>query len=101
MSGEQSAKQHFDAGLQAYRDGRFADAVSAFQQGLQIDKNHWEMRLYLGMAHARLGNSREAKQEFLSVRDFASDPEIRRKANAAFQALTPTASQQGIRKLDK
>jgi Flp pilus assembly protein TadD len=100
MSEQPSAKQYFDVALQAYREGQFNEAISAFQQGLQLDKNAWEMRLYLGMAHARLGNSREAKQEFLSVRDFASDPEMRKKANAAFQALTPSASQQGVRKLN-
>ncbi|HEY9792259.1 MAG TPA: hypothetical protein V6D22_17780 [Candidatus Obscuribacterales bacterium] len=91
----------FDSGLQAYRTGDYGNAVMIFLKGLEQEKDHWEMRLYLGMAYARVGNALEAKKEFMSVRDFARDPDHRRKANAALQALSPNASGTNIKKLSE
>jgi Flp pilus assembly protein TadD len=99
MSELVTAQSCFEAGLQAYRTGDFNFAVTSFLLGLEKDKTHWEMRLYLGMAYCRVGSLREAKNEFITVRDFSPDSELRRKANAAFQAMAPTASQTGIKKL--
>jgi Flp pilus assembly protein TadD len=99
MSELVTAQSCYDAGLEAYRNGDFSFAVTSFLVGLEKDKTHWEMRLYLGMAYARMGSQREAKNEFITVRDFSPDAELRRKANAALAAMTPTASQTGIKKL--
>jgi Flp pilus assembly protein TadD len=94
-----SAKEYFSAGMLAYQQGNFPQAIEDFLHGLQWEQQNWDTRLYLGMAYARLGKLREAKQEFLSVRDMSLDPELRRKAAAALTALTPSASQQSIKKL--
>jgi hypothetical protein len=91
----------FESGLQAYRAGDFGNAVMIFIKGLEEDKDNWEMRLYLGMAYARLGHPREAKTEFLAVRDFARDPDHRKKANAALQALSASVSGQSIKKMSE
>lgn len=96
-----SADDCFQLGLALYQSGEFQQAVETFLLGLGEKKDHWEMRMYLGMCHARLGNVAEARQEFLAVRDFGTDSEIRRKANAALNAMAPTASQQGIKKLSE
>jgi Flp pilus assembly protein TadD len=96
---ELSATDCFNSALEAYRNGDFGQAVAAFLLGLQEDKNNWGMRLYLGMTYARLGNTREAKQEFLLVRDMSPDPELRKKAASAVNVLSPTASQANIKKL--
>src|SRR5271155_3122366 len=60
---EVSALEYFNAGMLAYREGNFQQAVDDFLLGLKKDNQSWDMRLYLGMAYSRLGKLREAKQE--------------------------------------
>lgn len=82
------AQSIFDEGLAHYQEGAFVQAEEAFKRGLALDQQAWEMRFYLGMTYARQGKMREAKQEFLSVRDMCPTPEIRNRAAAAFVAMT-------------
>lgn len=89
----------FDQGLYFYREGRFQDALASFKEGLGSDAGHWEMRLYLAMTHARLGNLADAKREFLTVRDLCPNNELRKKAASALGAVNPVISQQSIKKL--
>lgn len=83
----QTARQYFDEALDFYRNSEFDKALTSFTLGLAIDGNAWEMRMYLGMTCARLGHLREAKKEFLSVRDLCPDPELRRRAGSAVAAM--------------
>ncbi len=96
-----NADSLFNQGLQHYREGKFAEALQCFQEGLTLDQGHWEMHLYKGMCQARLGNLVEAKREFLNVRDFCPSNEFRTKAAAALGALSPAISQQSMQKLSK
>ena len=97
MSG--SAQILFGEGLQLYRDGQFELARVSFIKGLAENQGHWEMHLYLGMTHARLGDLTNAKREFLNVRDLCPDNELRKRAASALSAISPAVSQQGVKKL--
>ncbi len=82
------AISNFDEGVASYQAGLFLEAEDALKRGLAQDQMAWKMRFYLAMTYARLGKSREARLEFMSVRDFCPDPDMRNRATTAFTALT-------------
>jgi Flp pilus assembly protein TadD len=81
------AQEFFRDGLSLYRMGQHKAAATAFHLALASDKNAWEARLYLAMCLARCDQEREAMNEFLAIRDFCPDAELRKKAVAAFTAM--------------
>lgn len=86
-----AGKEYFDAGVAAYRGGQFQDAVTAFSLGLKADQHAWDMRFYLAMCYTRLNQPKQAKQEFLAIRDLCPDLELRKKATSAVAAMLGTA----------
>ena len=94
-----AAQQSFEEGLAAYRQGQFELAAHAFSAGLKQDPSHWEMHLYLGMAYVRMERIADARRQFLEVRDLCPDADMRKKAQTALGAISPTTSQQGIKKV--
>lgn len=80
-----------DHGVTCYRNGQFALAVDALKRGLEVDKSNWQMRFYLAMSYTRMDMPREAKQEFITIRDFCPDAELRKRATSAISALTVTS----------
>jgi Flp pilus assembly protein TadD len=81
------ASDLLDEGLLHYQNGHFELAEHALSAGLAIARDSWEHRLYLAMTYARLNKMREAKKEFMSIRDLCMDQELRKRAEHALYAL--------------
>lgn len=86
------AQKFFDQGVEHYRTGSFAEAEDALKQGLDLEATAWQMRFYLAMALTRQDKTRQAKQEFMAIRDFCPDNELRKRATAAISAITIATS---------
>jgi Flp pilus assembly protein TadD len=86
-----AGKEYFDTGVEAYRAGQFQDAATALSLGLALDQHAWSMRFYLAMCYTRLNQTKQAKQEFLSIRDLCPDLELRKKATSAVAAMLGAA----------
>lgn len=84
----QQAQSSLDAGVEHYRNGEFEQAVECLKLGLDVDKSNWKMRFYLAMSYSQLQKNREAKQEFITIRDFCPDPEMRKRATSALAAIS-------------
>jgi hypothetical protein len=76
-----------EEGLLHYQNGHFELAEHALSAGLKINNVAWDHRLYLAMTYARLNKMREAKQEFMNIRDFCGDLDLRKRAEHALYAL--------------
>lgn len=83
----QQAKSMFDQGVEHYRAGQFPEAETLLKNGLDLEPNNWQMRFYLAMTYSRQEKHRQAKQEFMSIRDLCPDAELRKRASAAFAAI--------------
>lgn len=81
------ARLLINQGLLAYQEGNFAAAVGPLAQGLKLEPDDWQNRFVLAMAYGRAGMCREARQEFMTIRDICPDAEMRRKAGTAVAAL--------------
>jgi Flp pilus assembly protein TadD len=81
------ALRTFELGVQKYRSGNFAEAEELFRQSLELDSAAWEARFYLAMTLERMQRHREAKQEFMSIRDWCPAVEMRKRAATAFAAI--------------
>lgn len=81
------AEAIFAAGVEQYRSGLFEQAAQSLKQGLQLSGDNWQMRFFLAMSYARMDRVREAKTEFLSIRDCCPDPTLRERARTAIMAL--------------
>ncbi len=81
-------------GLTAYQGGKLHDAIDYLTKALDIKKDEWEARLYLGMAYYRTGQRKQAKFQFQSVLDWCQNQEIRKMAKVALDAVNLELSQQ-------
>lgn len=61
-----------DEGVRAYRDGRYEEALVAFEQAAREEPERAAVRFNLGLARYKLGHYTEARREFLRVRKDAS-----------------------------
>jgi tetratricopeptide (TPR) repeat protein len=57
-----------DEGVRAYRDGRYEEALAAFERAAREEPERAAVRFNLGLAHYKLGHYPEARREFLRVR---------------------------------
>lgn len=67
-----------ERGNRLYREGRYAEAVDAYQAALNSGGNSPELRYNLGTALLRLGRYEEAEQHFRAALD-AVDPALRQR----------------------
>lgn len=59
----------FNAGLQAMREGRWADARALFRRELRREAHFHEIHFWLAQAELRLGNVRAAQRELETARE--------------------------------
>jgi Flp pilus assembly protein TadD len=83
-----------ELGMVAYRNGEFDKCVETLKSVCTGAPGKWTARLYLAMAYTRLGQTRQATQEFKDINDFCPDPEIKQKAFAGLKAMTQMSSSQ-------
>jgi cytochrome c-type biogenesis protein CcmH/NrfG len=83
----QDLKRIFEQGVAKYRSGNLLEAELLFRQALELDHSAWEIRFYLAMALERQQKHREAKNEFMSIRDWCPAPDLRQRAATAFLAI--------------
>jgi len=83
----ENADELLDEGLLHYQNGHFELAELALKAGLELEQRAWDHRLYLAMTYARLGRTVEAKREFMTIRDFCPESDMRKKAENALYAL--------------
>jgi cytochrome c-type biogenesis protein CcmH/NrfG len=87
------------AGLTAYQNGKLQDAIKLLNKALDVKKDEWEARLYLGLAYHRTGQRKQAKYQFQTVLDWCQNQEIRRLARVALDSvnaeLTPPPKSTG------
>jgi tetratricopeptide (TPR) repeat protein len=60
-----AAARHLDAGMKAYKAGRFADAVAALRQSVTADPSDPLAWYYLGAAKWETAGAEDAKKEFV------------------------------------
>ncbi len=58
------AREHFEKGIEAYKQNRDGEAVEAFQQAIRLQPDYAEAHLRLGLAYAALGQRDEAIKEY-------------------------------------
>lgn len=68
----------FERGNRLYRQGRFAEAVEAYESALESGRDSPELRYNLGTALLRLGRYEDAEPHFLAALA-AVDPELRER----------------------
>ncbi len=67
-----------ERGNRLFRQGRYAEAVEAYQSALSAGTNSPELRYNLGTAYLRLGRYDEAEENFRAALD-AVDPSLRQR----------------------
>jgi Flp pilus assembly protein TadD len=83
------ALQYLQQGMLAYQRGSYHEAVDFLSQGLSLDAEDWECRLYLAMAYYRTGRVALSRREFQNIMNGCLDRNLRLKAAAALAATNP------------
>jgi tetratricopeptide (TPR) repeat protein len=55
-----TAQSEYDAGLQFFGQGKYADAIPHFQKAIELDSRHGQSYLYLGRCYVSMGKYLEA-----------------------------------------
>jgi tetratricopeptide (TPR) repeat protein len=62
-----SAKAYYDTGKTYYKQGRYAEAIEAYQQALRLAPNYDDALFEMGVAYSLLGRHQEAINAFKQV----------------------------------
>ncbi len=80
---EKMARDFFSRGEEAYERSAYEEALQHLRNTLLYDKDHPEARFLMGLVYTRLGKSREALQEYESLK-----PIDREKAEKLYQQIS-------------
>ncbi|MBI4386022.1 MAG: tetratricopeptide repeat protein [Elusimicrobia bacterium] len=72
-----AAQQYFNAGIELYQGGSFADCVAYFQQAAQLDGGLWQAHQYLGAALQQSGRTAEAVAHYEKALEHNPDPQLK------------------------
>jgi tetratricopeptide (TPR) repeat protein len=86
-----TAQSEYDAGLQFFGQGKYADAIPHFQKAIELDSRHGQSYLYLGRCYVSMGRYLEAISPLRTA--YSLSPEkVRREAfNILLDALLGAA----------
>lgn len=73
-AGDPSAQQHFDLGMRAYADGRYAQAIDELQAAVRAEGNAAPPRFFLGISHLMTGNESQALTELRAAAAIGDTP---------------------------
>ena len=83
--GCQDALKSYNAGLDAYGEGRFSDACALFEQAVSQGEKSGKIHADLALSYLRSGNTEKADEEILTAKDLApDDPDVLKKAGLFF-----------------
>jgi Flp pilus assembly protein TadD len=77
------AETLFGFALKAYKTGDFETAAMTFQKIIPTHYEEWQSRMYLAMSLFQAGNIEDARREFMYIRDWCTDKEMRERAESA------------------
>ncbi|MGE0322147.1 MAG: tetratricopeptide repeat protein [Polyangiaceae bacterium] len=81
------AKEHFEAALEAYREGKYERAVEELEEALRLDPSGKDLVYNLGLVHEKLGNLDKALFYFRRYLEMETDPAERERAEVIVQRL--------------
>lgn len=81
------AKRHFEAALEAYREGKYERAVEELEEALRLDPSGKDLVYNLGLVHEKLGNLDKALFYFRRYLEMETDPVERQRAEVIVQRL--------------
>jgi len=82
-----SVEATVNAGVLAYRNRDFKNAIEYLQKAAELDPENWRAKLYLGMSYYHSEDVLLATNEFRFLTQHCSDQDIRDKAETALAAL--------------
>jgi hypothetical protein len=93
---EKDAKRLCSKGTDAYREGRFPDAINQLKQGLSVQTDNWEARLFLGMSYFKVNEPDHAVETFQYILDKSDDEIIKKKADMALAIAKKEAAREAV-----
>ncbi len=81
------AQEHFQAALEAYREGKYERAVEELEEALRLDPSGKDLVYNLGLVHEKLGNLDKALFYFRRYLEMETDPAERERAEVIVQRL--------------
>jgi Flp pilus assembly protein TadD len=76
-----------NSAIAAYQAGDLHYAIDCFRKSLKSNPFDWHLRLFLAMSYAKVGRLMEARLEFMDIREFANDPDLRARAASGLQSV--------------
>ncbi len=73
-SGDSSVQRHFDLGMRAYSDGRYAQAIDELEAAVRAERNAAPPRFFLGISHLMTGNESLALTELRAAAAIGDTP---------------------------
>jgi thioredoxin-like negative regulator of GroEL len=89
---EEMSKQLMMVGIEAYRAGRFDDAIELLRQGTTNEKPNWLIQMYLGMAYHKAGRLVDAASIFDRLSKQCPDQDVQKRAKIALALVENDAS---------
>ena len=85
LPGCKDALKSYNAGLEAYGQGRFSEACTLFEQAVSQGEKSGKIHADLALAFLRSGNTQKASEEILTAKDMApDDPDVLKKTGLFF-----------------
>ena len=86
-SKEETPEKIEKAAFASYETENYFQAINQLRKVLKAQPTNWKAKLYLAMSLVRVDMMREAQQEFIDIRDFCQDREMRTKAASGLAVI--------------
>jgi tetratricopeptide (TPR) repeat protein len=86
-AGETGARRHFEAALELYRAGHYAEALTELEQAAKLDPNGKDLFFNLALVHEKLGQLPEAVAALERFRELETDRAERERARMTIERL--------------
>jgi len=83
-----NARAQFQLGVFSMQSGQYPKALERFKTVLEIDSNFAEAKLFMGHAHASLGDTTEAIKNFELFQTSVQDEKVREEVERYIKELT-------------
>lgn len=87
LAGFSFAQSERERGIELYESGDYKAAIETLQRATLLDENDVEAWRFLGMAHARTNNKKQARKAFEKIKDWQNE-ELNKNFDTPVKILT-------------